>query len=176
MQNDVGKHEAEEELKRINQAYDVLKHHFEKGHTAESNCSCQPPVTGSKQQKSNHCPDSGTDAEQNKNQENEARRRDKERRRKHEKEASQAATDETRRAEEQRQASGGFERALDGVLGSVETENAETFRWRMAMLAAVAFVLLLALGSIGVAARNAITEIQHEWHTAPADQIDSDRS
>lgn len=42
VQSDEKKSEAEEELKKINDSFDLLKKHFQNGHIEAHNCACQP--------------------------------------------------------------------------------------------------------------------------------------
>lgn len=167
MQNDAGRREAEEELKRINAAYDTLKNHFENQHAAGASCACRPTATGRSHQKEPYGSgaQSGNKAggEQNRNPEDEARRRHEERRRKAEEESRQAAAEAARKADAQRQASDASKRAAEEVLKQAKALKEEKLRWHMAMVAGVALVLMLAFGFLGVAAKNVITDIQRQW-------------
>ena len=167
MQNDAGRREAEEELKRINHSYDILGNHFENQHTAGATCSCQPTATGHTHQKepngSGAQSGNGGGSEQNRNPEEEARRRHEERRRKAEEESRQAAAEAARKAAAQHQAADASKLAAEVILKQAQALKEEQLRWRMAMVAGVALVLMLAFGFLVGAAKNVITDIQHQW-------------
>lgn len=174
MQNDAGRREAEEELKRINGAYDILKNHFEKQHTAGASCACQPSATAGSHTRHQGGSSAGTSSgngagtssgaadRQKKAQEQEARRRHEERNRKAEEESRRAA-EESRKAEEQRRTADASKRAAEEALKQAQVLKGEQLRWKIAKAAGAAVILMLGFAFAGVAARNLISDIQRQW-------------
>lgn len=167
MQNDDGRCDAEEELKRINHAFDILKKHFDCQHKPGPTCDCQPVAgfhghgaadPGAKS-------GSGGTGTQQKSQEEEARRRHEERRRQAEEAAQQAAADAARKAAEQQQAAADAARRANEQ--AVKREQAlleEKLRWRVALAVGCVLVAMLAFGFIGEVARSAISSLQTHWN------------
>jgi curved DNA-binding protein CbpA len=174
MQNDSGKRGAEEELKKINHAFDALRDHFEKHHRQDPSCDCQANqglATGHDKQSSQRG-HSGND-------ENDQSRRDEDRRRKEEEEAwrqeeerrrraeAAAAEEASRKAEHKRQAAEAAKQSVQDAVKQDYLLNEEKFRQRVALAAGAALVLVLLFAYVGVAARNAFNDIQRQWTTQP---------
>ncbi|HEY9784239.1 MAG TPA: J domain-containing protein [Candidatus Obscuribacterales bacterium] len=168
MQNAAGRLEAEEELKRINNAFDVLKNHFERDHKAGALCACQPaPTPGSQTQAdSTHRRSSqaaGGAYSQTSDPEAEARRRQEERQRKAEEDARRAAAEAARKTAEQQQAADAAKRATEDALKQAHALNEDRLRWRLAMAGLTALAAILIFGWAGMAARNCIKDLQKNW-------------
>ncbi len=163
MQNNEGRYEAEEELKRINHAFDTLKKHFECPHRTGATCDCQPDPAGSYQHGSTasgaQSGRTGSDAHQ-RDYEEDARQRHEERRRKAEEEARQAAAEQA--ARQQQAAADASTRATEEAVKQEQALREEKLRWRLAMAAGAVLVFMLAFGFIGVAAKSLINNIQHQ--------------
>jgi curved DNA-binding protein CbpA len=170
MQNEAGRREAEEELKRINHAYDILKSHFENGHTATASCTCRPTATSGQHTDYQGASGSGTSSgnhgtnSKDKTSEEEARRRHEERCRKAEEEARRSAPEAARKADEQWHAAEASNRAAQDALKQAQALKEEKLRWKVAMAAGAALALLLGFAFLGVAARNLVGDIQRQWN------------
>jgi curved DNA-binding protein CbpA len=168
MPNDAGRCEAEEELKKINHSYDLLRNHFEKHHKPGNACGCQPQPTVSNENRQGpgdsgqrRSTNAGSD-DQKRRQEQEAKRREEERRRRAEEEARQSEA--ARKAEDQRRTGDTAKDATEQALQQEQALKDEKLRWQAALAAGMAFVLILGFGWLGIATRTAIGEIQRQWH------------
>lgn len=166
MTHDVGRHEAEEELKKINNAFDVLKKHFEGHHKAGSACDCQSKSgTSTAGQRASGGPcqqstnSSSTDEQRRKEQE--ADRREEQRRRQAEDEARQAEA--AQKAEETRRTGDTTKQSTEQAMRREQALKDEQIRWQAAQAAAMAFLLIVAFGWLGVATRTAVVGIQQQW-------------
>ncbi|MDR3613049.1 MAG: J domain-containing protein [Candidatus Obscuribacterales bacterium] len=145
---------AEEEMKKINNARDVLKKHFAQGHKNSGPCDCRPGT------KSSPPPPPPPPPHNDKAEEEAARRRNAERAAEAERarkaaEAAAAAERERKAAKDRAEA----ERAAT-VKDAVEQQRAsedEALRWRVSIgiIAAWILVSLFSIVSLGV---------EHVWH------------
>lgn len=142
--SDEGKKDAEEELKKINNAKDVLWAHFDSPAHKPSGCDCQQPI-GSQRQTGQPPPDPrpgpGPGPGRKSNAEAEAERRDAERK-------AKAAAEEAAR-----QAQGQAKKEERQTFEQAQTQQANfddaQLRWKIAKMLAVVFLALCALGWIG---------------------------
>lgn len=169
MANSSAKIAAEEELKKINHSFDILRKHFEKHHRPSGPCDCRAEPS---QAETNG-------AYERRRREEEAQRKDEERRRE-EQEARQKEAEARRRAEQARHAA--EESALRAAAeaaqraASMEAENLKTavshqeklkdeeLRRKLSMLAGAAFLVLIAFGWLGVSARATVNNVVQEWN------------
>lgn len=151
-----GKREAEEELKKINNAKDVLWKHFESGAHKSTGCECQPGSASqgadqnTNQQRTGHGP--GPKRSRNPDPEEEARQRDAERRRR----AAEEAAQQQQAQEQARQ-----EKSYQAALQQEIAQNKEKLRWKIAKAEAVVFAFLCVFGSIG----SGINQAWHDWQS-----------
>jgi curved DNA-binding protein CbpA len=152
-----GKKEAEEELKKINNAKDDLKNHFEKDHKASGSCPCKPSAGSTSQagQSSGQTgpgPGRRRTTQETDNEEAEAERRSKAR------EQQAAAEDsETRR---QKQASGSAEPVYQTAQEEADQAKRiadERLRWKVSICLGVAWLALSLFGFVG-------TGLKAWWH------------
>lgn len=151
-QTEEDKREAEEELKKINNANDVFKKHFQSGHRA-TGCECQKPAassTGSEQR--SHGPGPGPQKKSD-DTEAEAKRRDDERRRK-------AAAEEAARKAADQQKQQQQQTAQDQYQDAQRRQDElkwNKIRWQIAAAEAALFIALCIFGNIGFG-------IKEWWH------------
>lgn len=153
-----GKKDAEEELKKINNAKDDLKSHFEKNHKATGSCACKPSTAGSSQgttrsaERPGPGPGKRKTTQETNREDAEAERRNREREQKSAQEAAEkerqrqaayAATEEKKSAE---QAAEQQKRLQD-----------EKLRWKLTACIAVAWIGLSLFGWMG-------TSLKSWWH------------
>lgn len=147
-QSEEDKHEAQEELKKINNANDIFKKHFDGAHK-DSGCECQKPAATAGAEQRKHGPGPGPQPHKKTSDdpEAEAKRRDEERRRK------AAAEEATRKAEEQRK-----QQQQQDATGSTTFEQAQKqqeqlkynkLRWQIAAGEAALFIGLCIFGNVG---------------------------
>jgi curved DNA-binding protein CbpA len=180
--NPNAKKSAEEELKKINQHYELLKSHFTKQHQPGPDCTCRATSArmNENRREQNSGPDkkSGPDhtnrdgqtnrAGQNSSSfEEEVRRRDEERRRKQD-EARRQENERRQQAEEAtRQAANNAcpnsHEASDEPVSQSENHQNTKFRWQIGKAIAAANIALLASAWIGMAARDCLVDIKQQW-------------
>lgn len=159
--SDEGKKDAEEELKKINNAKDLLWKHFESSDHRASGCECQQPI-GSQQtgggpqagpgaHQQQHGPGPGRDRTKGSDAEEQARQRDARRK------AQAAAEEASRQAaqEEQKKQGQQFEQAQKQQ-ASYEDEK---LRWKVAQGLGAVFLVLCLFAWIGGGIRAAISSI-----------------
>lgn len=151
------KREAEEELKKINNANDIFKKHFEQDHKA-TGCECQRPVSAGGASEQRTGPGPGRKKTSETDPEAEAKRRDEERKRKAatEEAARKAAEEETRR---QQQAA---TENLKEAAAKQDELKMNKLRWQIAAAEAALFIGLCFFGWAGYG----IKEWWHDftWH------------
>lgn len=152
-----GKKEAEEELKKINNAKDDLKNHFEKDHKASGSCPCKPSAGSTSQagQSSGQTgpgPGRRRTTQETDNEEAEAERRSKAR-----EQQAAAEESETRR---QKQASGSAEPVYQSAQEEADQAKRiadERLRWKVSICLGVAWLALSLFGFVG-------TGLKAWWH------------
>jgi curved DNA-binding protein CbpA len=148
---------AEEELKKINNAKDILNKHFGSGggHKA-SECECQPDQEAGSSTKSSPGGSSrGPNYQRTKNtdekfrEEQAAKKRDAERRAHEEQEAT------AKRAQEQQQKA--TQQAMQDAVQQQKTLSDEKLRWQISIGIIIAFIGLEVFGSMAIG-------VKHWWH------------
>lgn len=131
-----GKKDAEEELKKINNANDVLKKHFASGHRA-SGCECQQPATSSSAGTDHrgHGPGPGPHRKPD-DAEAQAKQRDEERKRKAAAEEAARKAAEYQQQQQQKAAQSTFEQAQK----QQEELKWNKIRWQIAAGEAALFI------------------------------------
>lgn len=157
-----GKKDAEEELKKINNAKDDLKKHFEQSHKASGACACKPSQGASTQSSNQGSGRSGQGpgpgpgkrktTQENNREEAEAQRRSRER------EAQAAA--EAAEKERQRQAAASAQAAQQSAQAAAEQTKLladERLRWKLSLCIGAAWIGLSLFGWAG-------TSLKAWWH------------
>lgn len=166
-----GKKDAEEELKKINNAKDLLWKHFESGAHKATNCVCQPSSTANPEPpppprpKPHPHPQPQTGGSTGKNTksaaEEEAARRDAQRKARAEQEAAEAK----KRQEEQA-------RNFASAQQQQSRFKEEQLRWKIAMAEAIVFAVLCVFGWIGSGIGSAIRNNTHNIHSDPTPVVE----
>lgn len=152
-----GKADADEELKKINNARDVLKKHFATVHTEASNCACKPKSGTSQAGRTGTGQGPGpgkrrTTQETSAADEAEAKRRNQERARAAEAERQKAAAEAAAKA-----AQSAPQPASSSAVDQVKSANDEALRWKVTLGIGVAWVALSLFGCVGMG-------LKHWWH------------
>lgn len=147
------KREAEEELKKINNANDIFKKHFESEHR-DSGCVCQEPASTAKAEQRTHGPGPGQHTRPD--PEAEARRRDEQRKHK------TAADEATRKASEQQQPA---EPQSSFTTAQSQQENLKwnKIRWQVAAGEAALFIALCIFGNFGYGVKVWWHDFTYQW-------------
>lgn len=170
------KAEAEEEMKKINNARDDLKKHFANNHKATGYCACRPGAATDKPREragTGQAPGPGKrrTTQENNTEEAEARRRNDER-------ARRAAEDEA--AAKAKQAAANAQRATSeqsaqSALEQTKLAADEKLRWKISIGMVVAWVCLNAFGAFSMNAKSWWHDFSWKWErdhssTPPASQ------
>ena len=170
------KAEAEEEMKKINNARDDLKKHFANSHKATGYCACRPGAAADKPREragTGQAPGPGKrrTTQENNTEEAEARRRNDER-------ARRAAEDEA--AAKAKQAAANAQRAnseqsAQSALEQTKLAADEKLRWKISIGMVVAWVCLNAFGAFSMNAKSWWHDFSWKWDrdhssTPPASQ------
>lgn len=162
-----GKHDAEEELKRINDAQDRLKAHFSKGtHNPNGACACRPdmaqasrdpqPQPGGQYRHDGHGPGPGRKtADERQKEEEAARRRTEERRWQEETEAKRKAEEQTARA-----AAGQQQQAFQQAMKQQEAQDDSTLRWKISRTCGAAFGFFVVASLVAAGVEESIINAQ----------------
>lgn len=145
MNNDDGRKVADEEMKKINNAKDVLKSHFESGeHRETGTCACR---SGAGQQAAGASPSGHggpgpgprrtRNTEEQQREDEAARTRDDERRQRTEEEARQRAAEQAEQA-----AQAAHEKAVATAFRDENDRKLDSLRWKLSIGCGVAFVLI----------------------------------
>lgn len=152
-----GKADADEELKKINNARDILKKHFATAHTETNQCACKPKSGNSSQTGrtgTGQGPGPGkrrTTQETNAADEAEAKRRNEERARAAEEARQKAA------AETAAKAAQAAPQTSTNAVDQVKSANDEALRWKVTLGIGAAWIALSLFGCIGMG-------LKHWWH------------
>ena len=154
-----GKADADEELKKINNARDVLKKHFATAHTETSNCACKPKSGTSQAGRTGTGQGPGpgkrrTTQETNAADEAEAKRRNQERARATEESRQKAAAEAAAKAAQTTPQTAG-----SNVVDQVKSANDEALRWKVTLGIGAAWIALSLFGCVGMG-------LKHWWHDA----------
>ncbi len=137
-QNAEGKSDAEEELKKINNAKDLLAKHFDGGHKDTGVCDCRPSSDEGQYQRSPGSTGPGRKARSTDDifrEEQAAKQRDSER-------------SEEARQKAEKTAQENHEQSVKTAFTQESERNTESLRWKISIGSAAAFVLLMFLPGI----------------------------
>lgn len=137
-QNAEGKSDAEEELKKINNAKDLLAKHFNSGHKDTGVCDCRSSSDGSQFQRAPGSTGPGRKTKSTDDifrEEQAAKQRDSERSDEARQKTAQAAQEE-------------HEQTVKTAFTQESERNTESLRWKISIGSAAAFVLLMLLPPI----------------------------
>lgn len=166
MNNEEARREAEEELKKINDAFEKLKKHFDSQHVNGPGCSCQPSAASNTSANRSN-PNNGSSRTRSskaeawekakKEAEAAAKRRSEERARQQaEERAQREAAQAAKRAAE-------FQTNVSEALDNEALWKEERLRWRVALGMLVVFVVLIGFCWIGCGAKALANNIQAQW-------------
>jgi curved DNA-binding protein CbpA len=164
-----GKLDAEEELKKINNAKDILFNHFDQGHKP-TGCECQSEPGAASSGSSNKTAGTGPAGGQS-DAEAEARRRDQERRRR-----ASEARDEYARKEKETQSQAGGSSSTTGHSGLEEAQKQQaalkdnSLRWKVAIAEAVIFFGVLIFAGTGYGLKSWWHDMSWKWERDHAPQ------
>lgn len=158
-----GKQDAEEELKRINDAKDKLFAHFEKNHKESGNCACREQAASAQGGASSNRSSQGAGpgpgpgkrrtTQENDREEAEAKRRSEERAR----QAAAEASERERKAREAAAAATAQKQTVEDALTQQKRLQEEKLRWKLAVGLCAAWLGLSFYGWAG-------TGIKEWWH------------
>jgi len=170
--NAEGKQDAEDELKRINDAKDKLFAHFEKNHKESGSCSCreQPKASGASDSGANRGGQSGTTGpgpgpgkrrttQENDREEAEARKRNEERARR----AAAETAERERQAREAATAESAHKYTFEDALAQQKRLQDERLRWKLAMGLCAAWIGLSIYGLAGVGIKDWWHDVTWKW-------------
>ena len=162
-----GKHDAQEELKQINNAKDKLKAHFDKGgHKASGPCACRAgtayPAGGGR---TSQGPGPGParrakTAEEAHQEEAQARSRSEQRARR--------ASEETAQKNSHQTEAGAFGAAQEFLKDALDQSNAleeERVRWKIAACLGVAWLILSLFGWVGTGIEGGWSDFTRQWQS-----------
>jgi len=158
------KQEAEEEMKKINNARDELKNHFANNHKTSGYCACRPGATADKPRErtgTGQAPGPGKrrTTQENNTEEAEARRRNEERARRMDEEAA-AATEKQAAATAQRATT---EESVKDALEQAKLANDEKLRWKVSICMIIAWVGLNTFGAFSMNAKSWWHDASWKW-------------
>lgn len=164
-----GKKDAEEELKKINNANDVLKKHFASGHRA-SGCECQKPAASSSAgtDQRGHGPGPGPHRKPD-DAEAQAKQRDEERKRKAAAEEAARKAAEHQQQQQQKAAQTSFEQAQK----QQEELKWNKIRWQIAAGEAALFIVLCIFGNVGHGVKEWWHDFSWKWEQDHAPKPDT---
>lgn len=168
--NAEGKQDAEDELKRINDAKDKLFAHFEKNHKESGSCSCrdQPkPSGGSGAGSSRTSQGGGTGpgpgkrrtTQENDREEAEAKKRNEERARR----AAAETAERERQAREAATAASAHTYTFEDALTQQKRLQEERLRWKLAVGLCAAWIGLSIYGSAGAGIKDWWHDVTWKW-------------
>lgn len=167
--NAEGKQDAEEELKRINDAKDKLFAHFEKNHKESGPCACREQAKSSAGDSSSNRSSQGTGAgpgpgkrrttQENDREEAEAKRRNDERARK----AAAEAAEKDRQAREAAAASSAQKQTVEDAVTQQKRLQEEQLRWKIALGLCAAWIGLSIYGSAGAGIKDWWHDFSWKW-------------
>jgi curved DNA-binding protein CbpA len=171
-----GKADAEEELKKINNAKDVLYKHFDDGSHKASGCECQSDGAGSGRSNTNQGAHTGSERQDNSaDAEAEARRRDQERRRR----ASETREEYARKQREQeaRTTSDAQARDLEEAQKQQAALKDNQLRWKVAAVEAAIFFGLIFFAWTGFGLKEWWHDVTWRWQVDhPSQPANTDTS
>lgn len=162
--NAEGKKDAEEELKRINDAKDRLFAHFEKSHKESGSCACRDQSnTSSSETNTNRSqgpgPGKRRTTQENDREEAEAKRRSEERARR----AAAEAAEKDRQAREAAAAASSRKQNMEDALTQQKRLQEEQLRWRLALGLFAAWIGLSFYGWAGAGIKGWWHDVTWKW-------------
>jgi curved DNA-binding protein CbpA len=170
--NAEGKQDAEDELKRINDAKDKLFAHFEKNHKESGSCSCreQPKTSSGNDSSTNRSSQGGgtgqgpgpgkrRTTQENDREEAEAKKRNEERARR----AAAETAEKERQAREAATASTAHTYTFEDALTQQKRLQEERLRWKLAMGLCAAWIGLSIYGSAGAGIKDWWHDVTWKW-------------
>lgn len=165
-----GKQDAEDELKRINDAKDKLFAHFEKNHRESGPCSCreQPNPTSGSDSSTNRAAQGGgagpgpgkrRTTQENDREEAEAKKRNEERARR----AAAETKEKERQARETATAASAHSYTFEDALTQQKRLQEERLRWKLAMGLCAAWIGLSIYGSAGAGIKDWWHDVTWKW-------------
>jgi hypothetical protein len=151
--------EADDELKKINQHFDILKAHFERQHRSGPGCECQPN-TVSAQERNPASASSGATSRRRREWEAEQKRKQEEKVHRAREERDRQEQQAAWKAHEERQAAERAKKAMEEVDQLRHRQQQRLIRWRIAAAIALAYLLVLASSWLIAGAKNFIAGIQ----------------
>ncbi len=167
-----GKQDAEDELKRINDAKDKLFAHFEKNHKESDACSCrkQPKAASGNDSNTNRASQGGgagpgpgpgkrRTTQENDREEAEAKKRNEERARR----AAAETAEKERQAREAATAASAHKYTFEDALTQQKRLQEERLRWKLAMGLCAAWIGLSIYGSAGAGIKDWWHDVTWKW-------------
>lgn len=167
-----GKQDAEDELKRINDAKDKLFAHFEKNHKESGPCSCreQPKAASGNDSSANRASQGGSagpgpgpgkrrTTQENDREEAEAKKRNEERARR----AAAETAEKERQAREAATAAAAHTYTFEDALTQQKRLQEERLRWKLAMGLCAAWIGLSIYGSAGAGIKDWWHDLTWKW-------------
>lgn len=164
-----GKADAEEELKKINNAKDILYKHFDSGAHRASGCECQADGATSGSGGAENKTKSGGAAHDSRSTydaEEEARRRDQERRRK----ASEAKAESERKQREEQAKRAAESQTFDDAKRQQAALKDNDLRWKVAVAQVIVYFGLIGYAWTGHSLKSWWHDVSWKWeqeHKAP---------
>jgi curved DNA-binding protein CbpA len=160
-----GRKDAEEELKRINDANDKLQTHFEKNHKASGPCACRSTATASDgassarpNQGAGPGPGKRRTTQENNREEAEAKRKSDERARR----AAEEATAKTAQSKAAA-AEAATKQAAQQSVDQAKTMDDERLRWKVAACMGLAWIALSLFGFTGTGIKGWWHDVSRQW-------------
>lgn len=166
MNNEEARKEAEEELKKINDAFEKLKKHFDSQHVNGPGCSCQPSAasnTSANRSNPNHgssrTRSSKAEAWEKAKKEAEAAAKS----RSEERARQQKEENDRREAEQAAKRAAEFQTAVNEAMDNEALWKEERLRWRVALGLLVVFVGLIGFYWLGCGAKALAKNVETQW-------------
>lgn len=175
-----GKKDAEEELKKINNAKDDLKNHFEKNHKASGSCACKSSPGSSTQGSNQGSARSGqgpgpgkrkTTQETNREEE-EAQRRSRAR----EAKAAAEAAEKERQRQEAASAAAAQKQTAQQAAEQTKLLEDERLRWKVTLCIGAAWLGLSLFGWIGTSIKAWWHDVSWKWQNSNSSGSSSNNS
>lgn len=173
------KQKADEKMKKINNARDLLRKHFAEDHKKTGYCACRPKASTGKAQEQSTGGGFGagpgkSTAQQNAEDEAQARKRNEERARQAAQEAAAAKAKQAAQAAEASRAQFAAQTAME----QQKLANDERLRWRISVIMVVAWLGLNLFGMVSMNAKSWWHDFSWKWDrdhpsTPPATQSET---
>lgn len=166
MNSDDARREAEEELKRINDAFEKLKKHFDSQHVAGTGCSCQPGAARDTSASRSNTEQRSSQAGSSRAKEWEKAKKEAEAaaKKRSDDRARQQAEENIRRAAEQAaKRASEFQTTVNEALNNEALWKEERIRWKVALGLLIVFSGLVGFCWLGCGARALASSIETQW-------------